>query len=116
MPATTVTVARPKTKLIWARDAPRSASTGVRKTLKAYSVPNGRLTAVAARSAAALLCPGLNGVYGGLLGILPASLLPRLRDTRNVAPLDRKILGEMVLVQLPRVALERGMETPQALF
>src|SRR5687768_10501588 len=87
MPATTVTVARPKTKLICARDAPRSASTGVRKTLKAYSVPNGRLTAVAARSAATLRCPGLKD---SLLEIhldlcLAHGLSPARRRGRNEA-------------------------------
>ena len=54
MPAVSVTVVKPNTRLISPRVAPMSASTGFSNTLKAYSVPNGKLTIVAASSDAAL--------------------------------------------------------------
>jgi hypothetical protein len=43
MPATRVTVVRPKTRLISPRVAPMSASTGFSSTLKAYSGAEGQI-------------------------------------------------------------------------
>src|SRR5574339_529031 len=52
MPPVSVMVASANTALSSARPTPSSASSGLRNTLNAYSVPNGRLSAVAAASAA----------------------------------------------------------------
>jgi len=58
MPAVSVTVVSPNTKLISPRVAPIRASTGFSSTLNAYSVPKGRLMIVAATSDVVLLFTG----------------------------------------------------------
>ena len=63
MPAVSVTVVNPKTRLISPRVAPMRASTGFSNTLNAYSVPNGKLMIVAASRDAALRCAESKRLY-----------------------------------------------------